>query len=127
MIPMATGLNILVTVAGIPMYKICCQDWKVCSKLKRGKASIFSRLTNTHKEAAKVTSQEITVASAAPCSSKRGNGPMPKIKNGSTMILTIPAINIIIAGVLVSPVARIAPLVSIGITSKPTPRNHVTM
>ena len=63
----------------------------------------------------------ITVAIAAPWSSRRGNGPMPNMSSGSRAMLTRPATAIMIAGVLVSPVARIALLPTMGMTRNPIP------
>ncbi len=72
-------------------------------------------------------SHEMEVAMAAPRIPHSGKGPMPKISSGSSMPLTRPATVMTRLGVLVSPVARMAELPTMGSTSMGTVRYQISM
>ena len=71
--------------------------------------------------------QEIDVAMAAPRIPHSGKGPMPKMSSGSSTPFTSPATVITRLGVLVSPVARMAALPTMGSTSMGTVRYQISM
>ena len=69
----------------------------------------------------------MTVASAAPVMPNSGKIQSPKINSGSKAKLIPAATIMMMAGVLVSPVARMVALPTCGITTKTTPMYHRDM
>ena len=83
--------------------------------------TILSLRTSTQVAATDALKRAITVEIAAPRIPRAGKGPNPKISIGSIMKFIITATTIIALGVFVSPVALIALLPTIGISTKNMP------
>ena len=125
--PMDKGVIILAPAIGTPMNKIDFHDWRILLNFGNTKDIILSRIARTHKATEKVINLAITVEIAAPAIPSFGKGPIPNIKRGSIMKLTVTATIIIALGVFVSPVALIALFPTIGTTTKGIPAYQMLM
>ncbi len=126
MMPAEMGMMTLVPAAGSPTCRMRFQERHTVAGEHSGEHSSCMRwITNAPK--ASVTTRAITEASAAPASSRRGKPSKPKISSGSRIRLMAADVIIRRACSRVSPVARTAPITTIGTRTSANPANHMSM